>query len=52
MGKNTGRTIYVGSEAFAEMWDATINNPASVEQMKKYFPQSYDIFLESVAAIE
>lgn len=34
------------SEAFAEMYSASVNNPDSLEQIKKYFPESYDLFLE------
>ena len=31
-------------EAFASMFSATINNPESLAQIKRYFPKSYDIF--------
>lgn len=31
-------------EAFAHMFEATINNPESLAQIKKYFPESYKIF--------
>ena len=41
----------VGVEAFAEMFDATINNPKSLEVIKKYFPKSYEIFTECLKAI-
>ena len=33
-------------EAFAEMFSATISNPQSLEQIKRFFPKSYDMFLE------
>lgn len=36
----------VSVEAFAEMYSASISNPASLEQIKTYFPQSYNVFLE------
>lgn len=39
------------SEAFAEMYSASINNPESLEQIKKYFPESYDLFLEILKEI-
>jgi hypothetical protein len=33
------------------MFDATVNNPASLEQIKNYFPKSYDIFNEMLEEI-
>lgn len=39
-------SISVGTEAFAEMFDAIINNPKSLVEIKSYFPQSYEIFEE------
>jgi SPP1 gp7 family putative phage head morphogenesis protein len=39
------------SEAFAEMYSASVNNPESLEQIKKYFPESYDLFLEILKEI-
>ena len=33
-------------EAFAEMGSATLVNPESLSQIKKYFPKSYDFWLE------
>jgi len=38
----------VAGEAFAEMFDATINNPDSLVEIKKYFPKSYEVFLEII----
>ena len=38
----------VGTEAFAEMFDATINNPESLKKIKEYFPKSYEIFEEII----
>lgn len=35
-----------GKEAFAEMYSATVNNPESLEQIKRFFPESYKIFEE------
>lgn len=37
-----------GIEAFAEMFSATVSNPKSLQNIKKYFPKSYDIFLEII----
>lgn len=39
-------------EAFAEMYSATASNPESLEQIKKYFPESYKIFEEILGVIE
>lgn len=36
----------VSLEAFAEMYSASVNNKKSLEKIKKYFPKSYDVFLE------
>jgi len=36
-------------EAFAEMFQATINNAESLAQIKKYFPDSYKIFEEMIS---
>lgn len=38
--------ISVGEEAFAEMFSATLMNPESVDHIKHYFPQSYELFEE------
>jgi len=38
-------------EAFAEMFSATISNSASLEQIKKYFPEAYAVFLEILEAV-
>ncbi len=45
-GKTYWKKIDVSVEAFAEMYSASINNKASLEQIKKYFPESYKIFLK------
>lgn len=55
----TGRTFYgqkipgksVALEAFAEMFSATITNPASLENIKKYFPESYGVFTEMLGGL-
>ena len=39
------------TEAFAEMFSATINNPKAVENIKKYFPKSYEIFERMIKEI-
>jgi hypothetical protein len=36
----------LATEAFAEMYSCTMSNPASLEQIKKYFPKAYKIFKE------
>lgn len=41
----------VGSEAFAEMFDATINNKDSRKILEKYLPQSVKIFDEMIKEI-
>ena len=46
--KNYWKTHGVGSEAFAEMFDATINNSKSLKRIKDYFPKSYEIFEEII----
>jgi hypothetical protein len=45
------KTITVGKEAFAEMFSATIMNPESLEQIKYYFPKSYEIFEEIISEL-
>lgn len=42
--KKYWKTHNVSSEAFAEMYSASVNNPDSLEQIKKYFPKSYEVF--------
>lgn len=41
-----------GKEGFAEMFSAEVNNPESLEQIKKYFPKSYEIFKELLEVIK
>ena len=50
-GASYWKSHNVGVEAFAEMFDATINNPKSLEIILKYFPKSYDIFIECLEHI-
>ena len=50
-GASYWKSHNVGCEAFAEMFDATINNPKSLETIKKYFPKSYEIFIECLEEI-
>ena len=40
----------VGVEAFAEMFECAMTNPAGLEQIKKYFPQSFKLFEELIEA--
>ena len=49
--ENGGNEIRA-AEAFAEMWSATLNNPGSLDLIKEYFPESYEIFLEMVRSME
>lgn len=41
----------VSVEAFAEMFSASICNPASLNQIQHFFPQSYSIFLQILKSI-
>ena len=41
-----------GKEGFAEMYSAMITNPESLEQIKRFFPESFKIFLEMLGVIE
>lgn len=45
-GKSYWKQITVGTEAFAEMFSATVMNPGSVAEIKHYFPNSYELFEE------
>ncbi|MBQ3834638.1 MAG: hypothetical protein II816_03910 [Elusimicrobia bacterium] len=56
-GFGHGKSYWSGSdenlatEAFAEMLDSTFGNPDSLEVIKKYLPESYQVFQEMLAAI-
>lgn len=41
-----------GKEGFAEMFSAAVNNPESLEQIKRFFPKSYEIFKELLGVIK
>jgi hypothetical protein len=41
-----------GKEGFAEMYSAAVNNPESLEQIQKYFPESYKIFQEMIGVVQ
>ena len=41
----------VNTEAFAEMYSATISSPESLEVIKKYLPKSYDVFSEMLKEV-
>ena len=41
-----------GKEGFAEMYSATVNNLDSLEQIKRFFPKSYKIFLEMLEVVQ
>lgn len=38
----------LATEAFAEMVDSTVANPESLEAIKKYLPDSYEVFLDMI----
>jgi len=50
-GASYWNKISVGTEAFAEMFSATVMNPESVAQIKHYFPDSYKIFEEIIETL-
>ena len=41
-----------GKEGFAEMYSAMVDNPESLDQIKRFFPQSFKIFQEMLEVIE
>lgn len=41
-----------GIEAFAEIYSASVCNPESLEQIKRFFPESYQIFLEILEVVK
>ena len=41
MPESVGRHLIFNAEFFAEATSATINNPGSLELIKKYFPNAY-----------
>ena len=47
--KVPGRSVAV--EAFAEMFSATTTNKDSLENIKKYFPESYGVFTEMLGGL-
>lgn len=47
-GKKYWDSYTVGCEAFANMYEASITNPKGVTLIKKYFPKSYEIFIEEL----
>ena len=51
-GKNYWKKRDNGKEAFAEMFSAEVNNPESLEQIKKFFPESYKIFREMLEVVK
>lgn len=51
-GKGYWKNRDGGVEAFADMFATEITNKDSLEQIKKYFPQSYSIFKEMLEVIE
>ena len=45
-------TISVGCEAFAEMYEASIVNKRGLKLIRKYFPRSYNIFIEELRLLD
>lgn len=41
----------VAKEAFAEMFDSTMNNPDSLATLKQYLPRSYKVFMDMLDEI-
>ena len=41
-----------GKEGFAEMYSAMVNNPESLEQIKRFFPESFKIFQEMLGVVK
>lgn len=41
-----------GKEGFAEMYSAMVDNPESLEQIKKFFPESYKIFQKMLGVVK
>lgn len=41
-----------GKEGFAEMYSAVVNNPESLEQIKRFFPESFKIFQEMLGVVK
>lgn len=53
INNNTGKTYSsgAGTEAFAEMFNAELSNPKSIELIKKHLPKSHAIFEEMLDEI-
>lgn len=51
-GKKYWKNRDNGKEGFAEMLSAEVNNPESLEQIKKFFPESYKIFREMLEVVK
>lgn len=41
-----------GKEGFAEMYSAMVDNPESLEQIKRFFPESFKIFQEMLGVVK
>lgn len=41
-----------GKEGFAEMYSAMVDNPESLEQIKRFFPESFKIFQEMLEVVK
>lgn len=41
-----------GKEGFAEMYSAMVNNPESLEQIQRFFPKSFKIFIEMLGVVK
>lgn len=41
-----------GKEGFAEIYSAVVDNPESLEQVKRFFPESFKIFWEMIGVVK
>ncbi len=50
-GTNYWRNRDNGKEGFAEMYSAMVDNLESLEQIKRFFPESFKIFQEMLGVV-
>lgn len=51
-GTNYWRSRDNGKEGFAEMYSAMVDNPESLEQIKRFFPESFKIFQKMLGVVK
>lgn len=51
-GTNYWRIRDNGKEGFAEMYSAMVDNPESLEQIKRFFPESFKIFQKMLGVVK